>query len=349
MKPDPSLPAQSPAGDIEAVAAAWMVRRQDGLNAAEEAEFQHWLALDPAHAAALASMAGVWDRLDFLPRRQTEAWRASVAQAVPPHKKPRSARSWGAPRWAGVAMVLALMAGGWMAWGAWQRQPTFEQSYATQRGQLRDVALPDGSTLSMDTATRVDVLLYRQRREVRLREGQVLFSVKGNPRQPFDVVAGPVRVTVVGTRFAVRRTEQGLGEGGVSVVVEEGRVRVSSRQGAQAPASAVELTRGQSITALADGQLGAVVTQGVGGALLSWREGRVSFDGVPLARALAEFERYGDTHLKVRDPAVKALRVTGSFDLRRLDAFTRALPQVLPVTLRGGAGGGTEVVARAAN
>ncbi|MFS2055731.1 iron dicitrate transport regulator FecR, partial [Variovorax sp. CT11-76] len=69
------------------------------------------------------------------------------------------------------------------------------------------------------------------------------------------------------------------------------------------------------------------------GALL-WREGRANFENTPLAQALAEFERYGPTGLTVRDPAVAAMRINGSFDLRQFGAFAKALPQVLPVRLQ---------------
>jgi len=76
----------------------------------------------------------------------------------------------------------------------------------------------------------------------------------------------------------------------------------------------------------------------------TWREGRVSFSGTPLMQALAEFERYGDTGLVIRDPAVAALKVNGSFDLRQIGAFARALPRVLPVQLST-RDGQTEIIA----
>lgn len=57
-------------------------------------------------------------------------------------------------------------------------------------------------------------------------EGQAVFSIKGDPSRPFDVLAGPLRITVVGTRSSVRFTPGIRGEEGVQVAVEEGRVRV---------------------------------------------------------------------------------------------------------------------------
>ena len=325
---------------LDAAAAGWMVRRQDGLTPEEQAEFAQWLAADPAHAEALEQVEGVWGRMDELPEESVAALKTGLPPTPPARRAPVSPISPGRRGWmldlvgrlmpqaTAVALAFGVVGGGWTGWTAWQGQPTFTQTLATARGQQKQVELPDGSTLWLDTATRVEVRLYRQRREVRLAQGQVLFAVQPNAQQPFDVLAGVTRVTVVGTRFAVRRTYSGLGDdGAISVVVEEGRVRV-----AHASALPIELGAGQSVSADAAGALGPVSTGAAAPA--AWREGRISFDGVPLAQALAEFERYGDTGLVVRDPAVAALKVHGSFELQQVGAFARALPQVLPVRLR---------------
>lgn len=366
---------------LDAAAAQWLVRRLDGLTPEEEAELQEWLAADPAHGRALGALEGVWGRMDELPDEGVDALKAGLpakagaAWSPPvavPEPEPRPAgpsapraprpaapasprrRAWFldlgrlVPQAAAAALAFGLVGGGWYGWNAWQQQPTFTQTLATARGQSKEVRLPDGSTLWLDTATRAEVALYRQRREVRLQDGQVLFAVQSNAEQPFDVLAGGTRVTVVGTRFSVRRTRSGLGEEGeVSVVVEEGRVRVArasagAASDASVPVAGVELGAGQSVTADAAGALGAVRSEAATPA--AWREGRISFNATPLAQALAEFERYGDTGLVIRDPAVAALKVHGSFDLREVAAFARALPRVLPVQLRP-QGGQTEIVA----
>lgn len=351
---------------LDAIAAGWVVRRQDGLTPEEEAELQEWLAADPAHARALAQMEGVWGRMDELPDEGVGALKAGlpsyetgaslppsvmVPSPVPvapePQHRPQPSSltssdhsSWliglgrFVPQITAAAVAFGVMGVGWYGWSTWQYQPTFQQSFATARGEQKKVNLPDGSTLWLDTVTQAEVALYRQRREVRLTDGQALFAVQSNPDQPFDVLAGGTRITVVGTRFSVRRTRSGLGaEGSVSVVVEEGRVRVASRSVAHKmdSSSSVELSTGQSVTADAAGALGPVNRDDAPAAL--WREGRVSFSGTPLAQALAEFERYGDTGLVIRDPAVGALKVNGSFDLWQIGAFARALPRVLPVRL----------------
>lgn len=364
---------------LDAAAAGWVVRRQDGLTPEEEAELQEWLATDPAHARALEQVESVWGRMDELPDAGIEALKVElpsheVDTAPPPsvvmpgpvsvtpesqhHSRPSlftrptspGRRSWliSLSRLIPQAVVAFSMVGVvWYGWHTWQHQPTFQQSFITARGEQKKVNLPDGSALWLDTATRAEVALYRQRREVHLIDGQARFAVKSNPDQPFDVLAGDTRVTVVGTRFSVRRTHSGLSaEGSINVVVEEGRVRVASHPATHETRDAdasVELSAGQSVTVdAAAGTFGPV--NHTAASITTWHEGRINFSGTPLAQALAEFERYGNTGLVIRDPAVSALKVNGSFDLRQISAFTRALPRVLPVRLST-RNGQTEIIA----
>ncbi|MBZ8142678.1 iron dicitrate transport regulator FecR [Rubrivivax gelatinosus] len=212
-------------------------------------------------------------------------------------------------------------------------QPRFEQHYATQRGEQLAVMLPDaaadGSRVRLDTATRLDVRLYRDRRELRLHEGRASFAVHADARRPFHVLAGTLDVVVTGTRFSVRHTREGLDAGRTVVEVEQGRVRVAPQAAAT---TAVELHAGQMLSSDADGGPGPVQPLRSAGAA-AWREGRIAFDGVPLAQALAEFERYGRTGVVVRDAAVGALPVGGSWRVGDARLFAASLPELLPVRL----------------
>ncbi len=358
--------------DVEA--AVWAARSQDGLNAEEEADLLAWLAGDPARGAKLNKLTGVLEQLDQLPPDDVAALKAALPPVLAHGARPgiqESARprsqhtqgigrrqwvaSWG--RWlphAAMAGMAAMVIGGsWMTWNHWQQQPTFKQSFATLRGQQRAATLPEGSRLRLDTDTQLEIALYRDRREVHLPKGQAFFEVNSDPERPFHVVAGATRVTVLGTKFSVRHTQSGLEPRGVSVIVEEGRVRVAQMVHADEPprpdaappskAETVELTAGQSVVADIHGHLAAVSHHATTG--FAWRDGRIVLNDTPLGDAVAEFERYTDTKLLIRDPRVAALRLNGSFDIRQLSAFKRALPQALPVRLRSREDGLTEVSA----
>lgn len=317
---------------VEEQAAAWLARRQSGLNARDEAALQTWLAHSAAHRRAFEQLAEIWQALDEIPQHEVARLRAEVQRDAKPKRARTAALASPArrafmPRFAVAGTAFAAVGAGVIGWKYWQKVPTFSAVYETRRGELQTVALPDGSTMELDTDTHAEVRLYRHRREVRLLRGQAMFTVQSNPDCRFDVLARAVTVTVVGTRFSVRCTETGLVHGNVRVEVEEGRVRVAS-----APRM-VELTAGQSVATDETGVLEQIAAISRG-EVASWREGRVSFDNTTLLRALQEFARYGPTNIVVDDPAVAAMRLTGSFDVHQLNRFAHALPRVLPVRLR---------------
>jgi hypothetical protein len=86
--------------------------------------------------------------------------------------------------------------------------------------------LADGSRVEPGPGARWEIVSEGPERvEVAVHEGAVTFDVSHNPqRAPFEVSSGPVRVRVLGTRFAVER----LDAESVRVEVERGSVAVSA-------------------------------------------------------------------------------------------------------------------------
>lgn len=339
-----SLPRQE---GIDGDALDWHVRRTGGgFGAQDEAAFQAWLGADAGHRSAYQRQQDGWAALDRLPADGLAVLRANLrddlaAEAAPARAVRRASlaaperRRFFIPAFSAAAVAVVAGVAGFMAWDQWNARPVFAQDFSTPRGQQRDVALPDGSRLRLDTATRVEVTYYRQRREVKLPEGQAVFSVQGDPARPFDVLAGPLRITVVGTRFSVRHTPGMPTNDGVQVAVEEGRVRVARIDAGTAGSTGAEpfyLGAGQQTASNAEGLLAPAAPVSTAG-IAPWRDNRVSFDNARLDRVLAELERYGDTRLVIRDPAVASLRVTGTFNPARPDSFSRVLPQAAPVRL----------------
>lgn len=309
---------------IDLAAADWHTRMEQGLTAEEEAEFTEWLAASTAHEAALRHLGQSLAAARPIPPEQVARLRAEQARRrsqSAPHAHPEPAaqrpsseerQDW---RWshllprpalAALCCTAALAVG--VGWHRWQQQPTFTGSHLTPSGQAKTITLPDGTALSLDADTQAQVALYRDRREVRITQGQILFAVAPDSARPFHVLAGPARVTVVGTRFSVRYRATGMEAGSVQVAVQEGHVRVAGAQGAATPA---DLVAGQVLSVSPAGVLGPVAAVAPGSIAL-WRKGLVRFENTPLADALAELERYGTTGLVVHDPAVAALRIGGS-------------------------------------
>lgn len=313
---------------IREEAATWWVRCNEGLDEAQKVDFEAWLGKSPEHQAALERMKRTWRALDSLPLKNRAA-------NNPQYETPKNRRAWQKGIVATMFACMLLVAG--LQWRAWQEgQPSFEEHYATQRGELREVELPDGSHLVLDTASRVWVRFYKNRREVRLEEGQAAFEVSKSAKRPFRVLAGDLAVEVVGTKFGVRHLKEG-----VSVAVEEGRVRVGQRFSEDEYRFFEELSGGEGVRIKGDG--GIIKREGLSLGTIPFLAGRLEFDEVTLQEAIDEFARYGETGIVLEDEGAKRMRITGSFEIRRLDSFVRALPKIIPVRVRSEAGGGQSI------
>lgn len=335
-------------------AALWLTRQEAGLSSDDQHRFEQWLAADSAHAQAYADLAPGLDAVRALPATAQARLLAGLTAgtfhaepllpdqpltadaAVQPSMPGR--RTWMlnvarfVPAAAAAGVAAAVVGGHWLAWDAQAGRLIHTRHYTTARGELREVQLDDGSTMALDADTSIWVALYQGRREISVQQGQLMLTVEPDAARPFHVLVGALRVTVVGTRFSVRHTETGLDAGRTLVAVESGRVRVEPQQQSLTDAP-VFLGAGDSVSANAQGHLDAVVQVGAQSVAV-WRQGRVSFNDTPLSQALAEFERYGATGLTLRDPAVGALRLGGTFDLHAAQTFAQALPHLLPVRLQ---------------
>lgn len=66
-----STPLPEETDPVAQAAAAWMLRHDRGLTAAEQDEFSQWLAADPRHPAAWAEHRWGWEELDRLAGMQS--------------------------------------------------------------------------------------------------------------------------------------------------------------------------------------------------------------------------------------------------------------------------------------
>ncbi|WZB72713.1 FecR domain-containing protein [Achromobacter xylosoxidans] len=96
------------------------------------------------------------------------------------------------PRRRAVLKTLALTsATGPLAWAAWRADPLdWTADYRSAAGELREVALSDGSRLYLNTASAVDVAFSAASRLLRLRAGEIALHVRdesGAQARPFVV------------------------------------------------------------------------------------------------------------------------------------------------------------------
>ncbi|MDP3459504.1 MAG: FecR domain-containing protein, partial [Hyphomonas sp.] len=195
------------------------------------------------------------------------------------------------------------------------------EAFATIIGEQREVMLADGSSVTLNTGTRLEVVLTAEERFVRLEEGQALFEV-ASAEAPFVVEAGGRRTTALGTRFDVY-----LMPDGIAVTLVEGSVRVDGAGGRVLEPGQQLRVSGAEVSVL------DVDTDAVTG----WQAGMVQFRDVPLAEAIAELNRYSNVKLRVEDPQLAAERLSGVFTAGDQELFLESLALYLPVeTVRSG-------------
>lgn len=281
-----------------------------------------WREAHPDHERAWRHI----EKADQRMRHVSGALGAAVAQAAL-----RAPRSRGR-RMAVKAIAGALFAGtgGWVVTDPLAVQ-WLRADVRTGVGERRTLRLADGTTLVLNTRSAVRLSMDGDTRRISLIDGEVMITTGKDaghaPPRPLLVVTAQATLQPMGTRFAVRQGGQGTDAGWVQVF--EGAVRVAPKASDHDAGGARIVHAGEqarftsqdvaSATPLADGD-GA------------WADGMFVAVDMRLDAFLAELSRYRRGYVRC-DPAVAALRVSGTYPLVDTDAILAMLPHALPVSV----------------
>jgi transmembrane sensor len=334
---------------ISELAARWAVRADAGaLGPEEQRELETWLAADARHRGAYVRARAQWVDLDRLAALQGPArgapGRFAAADPEPAETAPSPTPAAGI--WSKLDVAASglsrrqLLAAGIAAIGvlggglSWLMVNEGRERYASGIGEVRRIALEDGSTLFLNTGSEVTVKLTKEQRDIRLIRGEALFEVARDKSRPFIVQANDTAVRAVGTAFAVR-----LDVAQVDVTVTEGVVEVAdsktmSELGSTVPpASRPEVKRVAAHEHVVIARSRAPDVEAIAPAKadrqLAWREGLVSFDGESLQRAVAEINRHNRRQIVVDDPVLAAMPIVGVFRTTDLEGFSAAAAAAL--------------------
>lgn len=295
-----------------------------------KAKFDSWLEADPKNAKAFSQVEGVWDlpeldlvatdvgktigRVRFLERQRG---------ALPVHSR---RKIW--TKAALAAAVVILLAVGIQQYPAMILN--WRADYQTAIGSRQDITLPDGSHMTLNTASAVSLDFEGGKRSVTLLQGEAYFDVVHDASHPFKVAAAFSEVEVKGTAFSVR--SDGYTD---KVVLERGLVDVT-----QLPVKedkVVVLHPGESVTATATGL--SVVSTANAETVLSWRDGRLVFENQPFRQVLQEIGRYYSHSIIVTSDKIGQARVTGNYRLDNPERTIRSLAATVGGTVTRVPGG----------
>ena len=319
--------------EIEETAARWLLRR-DGAqwSSADQGELDEWLEASISHRVSFIRLGLVWRGVGRLKTQDTEL----PQDWVPPRNGTRSVQSWRSHA-EHLAIAAALLLTVALALTVYLHR---SERFSTPVGGLRTVHTRDGSVVTLNTDTEIEVKLSNVERRVELLRGEAFFQVTSDPARPFIVYVGHQRIVVLGTQFSVR-TEAEL----VHVAVIDGGVRVVA---SPQPLSSKSLTassrdRGpgthtaliQSDSAVLDAGAVADVrgaeiavrhqTAADIEAALTWRTGEIDLDLVSLPEAINEFNRYHTRKIAIGDSSLRTIVIAVRFRVGDVDEFLRVL------------------------
>lgn len=317
--------------DIQAQASLWISKLDRGLSDEEMQELTRWVSQHEENHRQLLQMAAFWDNLSVLNELSALFPLDSMATQEPKHKK----------RFAIAASISAMLVTGALMITQQTWLPTTmgmagyqSQAFTTSVGQFDTLILSDGSTVVLNTASKLVIDFTPEHRKLFLEDGEANFDVAKDPSRPFTVHVGENTFTALGTIFNVQKNS----EQAMELVVTEGRVLV-----AQGDETLEDLTQAISTsvgttgnaTIVASGQkakiepnLRAPIIQLPVQAIekdLAWQQGMIIFEGESLDKALDEVSRYTATEFEIVDSSIAQIKIAGFFKAGDIDGLIESL------------------------
>lgn len=317
--------------DPEEEAIAWVARLTSGeVSETDRLEFSVWKQ-DEENARAFEAARRLWGALGpilednpplapprpklvaFPPAEQSAPEDEPAGEDIIAFARPKRRRFM---QFAAIAATIMLSVG-----LGYEYLTTWRFDYVAPSATRIAMKLPDGSQATVAPGSAFDTRFEHGVRRVELARGEAFFDVKHDPAHPFIVSAGDGEVRVLGTAFAVRRTDNGA-----TVVVQRGKVRVSTEGREEV------LTPDRSVT-YANGQLSKL--RAVDASLaLAWTRGRLILENQPLSAVLAEIDRYDSRRIVLLNGEAANRRINAVVDLERIDSWLDALETSQKLTVR---------------
>jgi transmembrane sensor len=287
-------------------AAAWVVRLQADPSAVDRERFEAWRAQGEPYARAYDLALTAWLAVG----EHAAAPRLLAMRRDALERARKTSTRWDRRTVAAGLCFLILAPIAVLGWYRLKSNDVLE--FQTRRGEQQVIVLPDGSRMSLDALSRVEVKYTSDVRGIELTAGRANFEVAKDVTRPLKVHSGPRTVTAIGTVFTVEREPRE-----VVVTLVEGHVAVTS---SDQPTQTMEMRPRQQLRMMDSGQV--TLREGLDPAqALAWR----------LSRVVARMNNYSATPIRVEGPA-SGLHISGVFKAGDTAAFVDAMQSYFALT-----------------
>ena len=296
---------------ILAEAAEWFaVLGSDQVSKSEREQWQAWLASHPDHQLAWSRVEYLTHTFDDLPPKAT-----SDTLNSPDLNRRRILKT-------AILGTLSLS-----TWELWQQEYLQQLSadYNTEIGVTRSITLTDGSQISLDTNTAINVEFTSTLRKVQLISGEIYIKTapdNANFYRPLVVDTHQGRVLAMGTRFSVNQQSN---ETQVKVFEEAVEIQPSKLELNQR----LTLKAGQSTDFT---QLKIKPLQPIYNNQPAWTQGILLADNLRLNDFLIQLNRYRRGFVTCT-PEIADIRIVGSFPINDINRILAMLEETLPIKI----------------
>jgi len=281
----------------------WVIRLKSGEARVDDAKaLARWRAKSPKHDMSFVRAVRLSDALGQA-GKELLAEHPAEAKVVP--FQPKRERVWGRRAFIGGALAASTI-GVLMVRPPMKLWPSVKElaaDFRTAPGEQRNIPLPDGSSIGLNTRTSISVRSGAEGQEVELISGEAMVAAED---RPVAVLAAGGRSEGRLARFNIRYLETAVCvtclSGNVDIAVRDDRVKLTPRQ--QVTYSKDRIAPPVSIDPTA---------------VTAWRNRLLIFKKEPLSRVVEEVNRYRKGRIILTNADLEDLLVNGVFHIDRLD------------------------------
>ncbi|MEZ0287938.1 MAG: FecR domain-containing protein [Methylophilus sp.] len=309
---------------IKQAAARWYMRMRDAApDASERTTFEVWLLSDRRHQAAYQLVESTMD--DFSSTDRLKDLSNALTQKLYFEQSTRRKKL--SKLGSGLAVMLLCVGLGFLGrtqYQTWQAAPLSTQVQTTAVAQIVKRTLDDGSVITANANSALEIVFYRHQRLVKLTRGEAIFEVTKDPERPFVVETQLAKVTVLGTRFAVNQLSKK-----VRISVDHGRVQVARADDTQ------------KALILHDGEVAEIMQETAplkvnrdASDSFSFVNGRIVFDRADMLEVAETLSRYRQQPVSAVFSGESTPKVNAVIKTIEIEDFIRTLPRSIPVALK---------------
>jgi len=281
-------------------AALWVNRLdQPAIDTSASRAFDAWMAVDVAHRDKFTDLQALWHSDALIEALRQTVTASATSDPVTPTVT--------APPWRKPVVWLTTTACALAAALVMLIPSLSPATYRTGIGNGRSIVLADGSQVALSGNSELRVRVLPWQRVATLVRGEAFFDVAHERWRPFLVRSGDTSVAVLGTAFNVDRQDATR----TAVEVYRGAVALDAGQ-----SDHLVLRKGDRARVV-DDRITTQAPNPAAGATAAarpdWTAGWFEASDVPLSVLIAKVQRHSAKPIRLRDPALAALPVSGRF------------------------------------